>query len=1001
MSRDRSLDIAVTGVYARFPAVADLDDWWAAMLAGRVLTTRLDRDGLLAAGVPADLVDDPDYVPVRGLLADADRFDNTLFRISGRDAELMDPQHRLMLEAAWAALEDAGTAGCGDRITTGVYASGSGSGYLRTMLAGGPLDPLTLDQALHGTEPDFVAGLISYRLGLTGPALGVQTACSSSLVGVHLAVQALLNGDCDQAVVVAAGIDFPQGGHLHVPGGIQSVTGDCRPFDAAADGVVAGSGGAAVVLRRLADAVEEGTEPYGVLLGTAINNDGAEKAGFYAPSQTGQEAVIRAALAAADVDGESIGYLEAHATGTRVGDPIEWSAASTALAAAGARPGQVAVGALKAAVGHLDAASGLAGLIRAMRVVKEGVVPPVAGFTALNPLLETEDSPLYVPTEATAWSGPQPRRAGVSSFGIGGTNAHVVVEAPPPPPATGARPRRDRLVVLSAADPEALTRTAGRLAEHLHRAEPDLADVAYTLATGRAALPERLAVTGRTSAEVAERLAREAEAVRGRVPADGPAPVVFLLPGQGTQQPGMAAPLAAALPGFEDALTEVLDAVDPELSERLGRALYDTDFPAEDLAATALAQPALFAVGYAAGRALTALGVTPAALVGHSLGELTAACLAGTFGLADAARFVAARGRAMQDCPPGAMLALGCDAATARDLLREADAELEVATVNSADSCTVAGTPQEVRRFADLLGDRVFHRILRTSHAFHSALIAPALPELARVLDGITLHSPAVPYAGNLTGRLIDPGEPVPAQTYVAQARQPVRFGDALADVLGRFPGAVAVEVGPGRVLTGLAEAAGMAGVPLCPLRTGRGEAEVLTALGTLWTWGQPIALDRLAGADGYPVHLPGYAFGGRRWLAPEVRVAAAAPQGSDPASEATGTTPTGAASAEATTPESGTAPGRSGPDPAVLVPKLWAEVLGHPELDDDSDFFALGGDSLLITQLARRIHDEWGLRVPLREMLAGRTLGRQTAIVQDTLRRHRAAEGDPTGNPS
>ncbi|KXK63105.1 polyketide synthase subunit [Micromonospora rosaria] len=994
MSRDRSLDIAVTGVHARLPGVTDLDDWWAATLAGRVLTTRLDRADLLAAGVPAALVDDPDYVPARGHLADADRFDHTLLRVSARDAELMDPQHRLMLETAWAALEDAGTAGpAAAEHTTGVYASGSGSGYLRAMLANGPLDPLTLDQALHGTEPDFVASLISYKLGLTGPALGVQTACSSSLVGVHLAVQALLAGECDQAVVVAAGIDFPQAGHLHVPGGIQSVSGNCRPFDAAADGVVAGSGVVAVVLRRLADALDDGPEPYGVLLGTAVNNDGAAKAGYYAPSVTGQEAVIRAALASADVGGESIGYLEAHATGTRVGDPIEWAAASAALTTAGARPGQVAVGALKAAIGHLDSASGLAGLVRALWVVREGVVPPVAGFTALNPLLEADGSPLYVPTEAAAWSGPQPRRAGVSSFGIGGTNAHVIVEQPPAAPAVPPRPERERLVVLSAADGAALTRTAARLAEHLHRAGPDLADVAYTLAAGRAALPERLAVTGRTAAEVADRLTGDAGALRGRAPVDGPAPVVYLLPGQGTQQPGMAAPLAGALPGFADHLDECLAAFDAELSARLRRALHDPDAPADELAATALAQPALFAVGYAAGRALTALGVAPAALVGHSLGELTAACLAGTFGLADAARFVAARGRAMQDCPPGAMLALGCDPDTARDLLAETGAELAVATVNSADGCTVAGAVEEVRRFADRLGDRVFHRVLRTSHAFHSALVEPALPALDRALDGVRAHPPAVPYASNLTGRLVQPGEPVDARSYVAQARRPVRFADALADTMARLPGCVAVEVGPGRVLTGLAEAAGLPAVPLCPLRTDRPEGEVLAALGTLWTWGQPVPAGLLGGADGRLAHLPGYAFGGRRWLAPEATPPAArAPADRAVADRAvSGRADTDPAVGERAGVDRPQRSGAGGPDPAVLVPKLWAEVLGHTDLADDSDFFALGGDSLLITQLARRVHEELGLRVPLREMLAGRTLGRQTAVVRDALRRDRA----------
>ncbi|HET8681103.1 MAG TPA: type I polyketide synthase, partial [Micromonosporaceae bacterium] len=810
MTRDRCLDIAVTGVSARFPGCADLDKWWAALLAGQVLTGPLDRRELLDAGVPQELLDDPHYVPVRGYLSDADRFDHTLFRVSPRDAEMMDPQHRLMLEAAWAALEDAASAPHGEGPngggpTTAVFASGSGSGYLRSMLANGPLDPQILDQALHGTEPDFIASLISYKLGLTGPAIGVQTACSSSLVGLHLAVQALLNGDCDQAVVVAAGIDFPQAGHLHVPGGIQSASGACRPFDESADGVVAGSGVACVVLRPLADALADGPPVYGVILGTAINNDGSAKAGYYAPSVGGQEAVIRAALGTADVDAGSIGYLEAHGTGTRVGDPIEWSAASAALRGLGARPGQVALGALKANVGHLDAASGLAGLIKVLRVLAEGVVPPVAGFTRLNPLLETDGSPLYVPTEAQPWTGPQPRRAGVSSFGVGGTNVHVVVEqavveqavveqAPAAVPAPRPAPGPARLVLVSAADPQALDRAAARLGEHLTGNPADLADVAFTLATGRAALPERLAVAARTGAEIGQRLASGTGLVRGRVPVGGPAPAVFVFPGQGAQRPGMALPFVAALPGFEAALQSCLDAFDGELSGRLRRALLDSAFPAQELDATELAQPALFAVGHAAATALAGLGVVPVALAGHSLGEITAACFAGVFDLPDAARFVAARGRAMQECPAGAMVALGCDEEAARQLVADAGLDLEVAAVNGPESCVVAGAPGAAEAFQSWLAGRVFSRRLRTSRAFHTALIEPAVPRLAAELAGLRLHRPALPFAANLTGRLVPAGAEIQPGLFAEQARRPVRFGAAMAAIAERFPGAVVVE---------------------------------------------------------------------------------------------------------------------------------------------------------------------------------------------------------------
>ena len=441
MSRDRSLDIAVTGIATRFPGAQDLAEWWSAVLEGHVLTRRYERPELLAAGVDPRLADDPDHVPVHGHLADADRFERELFRVTPREAEMVDPQHRLMLETSWAALEDAGRAPrASGGPTTAVFATASSSGYLRRMVASGRLDPLTLEDALHGNEPDFMASLISYRLGLTGPAVAVQTACSSSLVAVHMAVQALLNGECDQALVVGAGIAYPQSGHLYVPGGIHSPTGSCRPFDERADGVVSGSGVAAVVLRRFADAEENDVpEPYGVLLGTAVNNDGSAKAGYYAPSVEGQEAVVKAALAAADIPAHTLGYLEAHATGTRVGDPIEWTAACTAYIEAGVGPGSIALGALKATTGHLDNAAGVASLIKALLVVKEGLVPPVPGFQRLNPLLETEDAPLYVPTEAATWSGPAPRRAGISPSGSVAPTRTSSSSRPPPAGTTALR----------------------------------------------------------------------------------------------------------------------------------------------------------------------------------------------------------------------------------------------------------------------------------------------------------------------------------------------------------------------------------------------------------------------------------------------------------------------------------------------------------------------------------------------------------------------------------
>jgi phthiocerol/phenolphthiocerol synthesis type-I polyketide synthase E len=963
MARDRSLDLAVTGVSIRFPQCSALADWWTMLLAGKVLTTRLEQSRLVAAGVPQHLVDDPDYVPVRGLLTDADRFDNGLFRISPRDSELMDPQHRLMLETSWQALEDAGAGKAGGDLITSVFASGSGSGYLRAMLANGPLDPSTLEQALHGTEPDFVAGLISYKLGLTGAAMAVQTACSSGLVAVHLAGQALLNGDCDQVLVVAAGVDFPQGGHLHVPGGILSASGRCRPFDERADGVVTASGVVAVVLRRMADLQDdEGPEPYGVIAGTAINNDGSTKAGYFAPSMTGQEAVIQAAVLAADIDAGSLGYLETHGTGTRIGDPIEWAAASNALSTLGARTGQISIGALKANMGHLDAAAGLASLVRALLVVRAGIIAPVAGFGRLNPLLDAADSPLYVPTRTQPWSTALPRRAGVSAFGIGGTNAHVVIEQAPTSRRSCRIAAGPRLIPLSAADPAALGRAADRLAAHLSADRPELVDVAATLAAGRAELEHRTVTVGHTSAEVAGLLAADRGMVSGRSDGSGPAPLVLVFPGQGVHRPGMAVPYSHALPGFTEELERCFDASTPDLATRLRSALLDLSSPSTDLDDTELAQPALFALEYSAATALVALGPVPVAVLGHSLGELVAACVAGIFDLPDAMRMVAERGRAMQACQPGAMLAVACDQERATELA--VTAGLELAAINAQDSCVLAGPVEAVTALQARLTGRLHTRRLSTARAFHSRLIEPAVPAIASTLDRIELHVPRWDIAANATGRLVPAGTEIGPEMFIAGARLPVRFAGCLTEVASRYPDALAVEIGPGRALSVMIEAAGLPSIALSPSQTRSPEAELLLALGQLWTSGQPVNIAAVCG-PGRLSHLPGYPFAGPRWLAPELVVRTV--RGEPPIEQPVQVRPTDL------------------PLPAERVlAELWTELLGRTDLGEDSDFFALGGDSLSATHLGRRLRQELGIAVPLRDLLISRTLGRQNAIVRE-----------------
>ncbi|MGW3166865.1 type I polyketide synthase [Streptomyces sp. NPDC001142] len=979
MSRNTSLDVAVTGMAARFPGPADLDRWWEAVLEGRVLTTTLSRDSLIRAGLDPALVDDPGYVPVRGLLPDADRFDNDFFATSPREAQLMDPQHRLALEVAWQALEDAGVDPSRDERQTAVFASSTGSGYLRAFIERTHVDPGTLDDLIHGSEPDFMASRISYKLGLTGPALSVQNACSSSLVSIHLAVQSLLNGDCDQALVVATGMSFPQGGYLALPGGVLSPTGRCRPFCATADGVVGGSGAACVVLRRAEDALSDRVTPHGVVLGTSINNDGSAKAGYYAPSVTGQQQAIRSALASAEIGAESLGYLETHGTGTPIGDPIEWEAATTALRAEGAAERQIAIGAVKGNIGHLDACAGLAALIKTLLVLKSGRIPPMAGFEELNPLLGSSLSPLYVPTSATTWeSSGTPRRAGVSAFGIGGTNAHVVLEQAQAPALSRPVPDRPRVLALSAADEKALDASGSAIAQVLSSLALPLADAARTLADGRAALRCRRAVVAATPHEAADLLRSRAAGTRGTTPDGGAGPLLFLYPGQGGQFPGMALPYLDALPGFGQELDRCLGHVLEPLRSSVRAALLDPLIPAERLDQTEMAQPAIVCVQIAATAALVALGLRPDGVAGHSLGELGAAVAAGILTAEEAITFATVRGRAMQACPAGAMLAVGCTEDRAHELI--ADTGLDLASVNAPKLCVVAGTAEEIGRLEAALPPDFFHRRLHTTRAFHSRLIDACLPELVQAADRIPSRAARLAFAETAHGRVVARGQEREPAAWATDALAPVRFHAALTALTDRFPKATALEVGPGRPLAAVAEASRVACATLGSPPPRTDTRPVLEGLAEIWARGYSLDLPRVV-AEGTPTHLPVYPFHGPVHLAPEV-VGPRTEQAKPPTerSESARFEPAVTQAADGANVPAGA------PDPAHAVTAAWKSLLGRGDIDADADFFAYGGDSLLITRMIRHLGQELNVRVPVRAMLAARTLGRQIDVVRAAL---------------
>ncbi|WP_422733745.1 amino acid adenylation domain-containing protein [Micromonospora sp. WMMD558] len=837
--------VAIVGMALRVPGADTLDGFWRNLRDGVESITTLSDADLLADGVPPEEFTHPDYVRALGVLDDPAGFDARFFGFAAREAQLLDPQHRLLLECAWEALEHAGHPADTTDAVTGVWAGVGESGYLlHNLLPHADLVARVGEfQTSIGNDKDFVPTRASYKLDLRGPSVSVQTGCSTSLVAVHMAAQALLAGECDVALAGGATVIPRRRGHRYEPGGILSADGHCRAFDADATGAVPGSGGAVVVLKRLADAVADRDVIHAVIRGSAVNNDGARKVGFTAPSVDGQADVIAEALGVADVDPDTIGYVEAHGTGTPIGDPIEVTALRSAFH--GVPAGRIALGSVKTNVGHLDTAAGVVGLIKAVLALKEREIPPSLHFRTPNPELGLDGSPFRVVAARTPWRD-EVRRAGVSSFGIGGTNAHVVLEeAPAPaPPVEG---RRRHVLPLSAATPAALDASAARLAAYL-RANPDahLADVAYTLQRGRWTLPYRRAVVGGGPAELAEALDRPAPRVAEETATDRE--VLFTFPGQGAQRSGMAHALYANEPVFRAEVDQAAELLAPLLGEDLRRLLYPADDgrPAAEASIdqTRYAQPALFVVEYALARLWQGWGVRPAAMLGHSVGELVAACLAGVFTLPDALRLVAARGRLMQAAPPGAMLAVPLPEVELLPLLGDG---LDLAAVNGPRQCTVSGAPADVDAFAARLAARgTAAKLLVTSHAFHSRSMDDAATAFETEVARVPRAAPQVPFVSNVTGTWITAQEATDPAYWARQLRATVRFADGLATA--RRPDAVLLEVGPGRVLTRLA--GGPRSVASLPSagRDADAETEVLTAAGELWRQGAPVDWDALHG---------------------------------------------------------------------------------------------------------------------------------------------------------
>ncbi len=856
------LEIAVIGIAGRFPGAENLTAFWNNLSAGvESISFLLDED-LKKLGVDETLLKDPNYVKAAGgILKDKEFFDAAFFEYTPREAELMDPQVRIFLECVFEALNDAGYDPASYQGLIGLYAGASSSFYwqAKTLLSG-KMAELGEFAASNLANKDLLSTHVSYKLDLKGPSVTVQTTCSTSLVAIHLACQAILNGECDIALAGGVSVNpMPPSGYIYEDGMIRSPDGHCRAFDAQARGTIGGEGAGVVVLKSLQEALVDRDNIHAVIRGCAVNNDGRRKLGYTAPSIEGQREVIRTAQRVADVKPESITYIEAHGTGTDLGDPIEIEALKQAFHLDARQ--SCAIGSVKTNIGHLDAAAGVAGFIKTVLALKHKQIPPSLHFERPNQKTGIEESPFFVSNKLVEWkNGTYPLRAGVSSFGIGGTNAHVVLEESPAR-APSSPGRKWQMICFSARDESALTQTSRELADYLRRHPvTNLADVAYTLQTGRKAFEYRkMLVCSDVDEAITILSSRESERLRSFFTKESKRPVILMFPGQGSQYENMGRGLYLTESVFRETMNEGFEILHASFGLDAKSLLYPEpekiapakSLPAKNKSASAridqteITQPLLFMIEYALAKQLISWGIQPSAMIGHSIGEYVAACLAGVFTFSDALKLVALRGRLMQKLPSGSMIGVPLSREQLTHLLTD---NISLAAVNGLDSCVLSGPAQAIESLKnDLRQTGCQFTDLHTSHAFHSGMMEPVLQEFEKAVKDTPRKKPALPFISNVTGSWITGEQATDPAYWASHLRRTVRFYDGLQE-LAKTPSAVFVEAGPGSVLTTFArrtldKANGYQAINLLrhPQETEDDEKFLLDKLGQLWLYGVKI----------------------------------------------------------------------------------------------------------------------------------------------------------------
>ncbi|BAB74345.1 SDR family NAD(P)-dependent oxidoreductase [Anabaena sp. FACHB-709] len=851
MNNPTGLEIAIIGINGKFPGANNLEEYWQNLRNGVESITNLTDEQIQKNGVDPTQLKHPNYVKRQAIIDNIEYFDAEFFGFNPREAEILDPQHRLFLECAWTALEDAGYNPENYTGAIGVYAGAAMNNYLLNLITNPQIqNQISRYQLFLSNDKDFLTTRVSYKLNLRGPSLDIQTACSTSLVAVHVACQSLLSGECD--IALAGGVSLAKAtGYLYQEGGIYSPDGHCRAFDADAQGTIAGSGLGIVVLKRLQEAIEDRDYIHAVIKGSAINNDGGLKVSYTAPRIDTQAAVIRAAQALAGVEPADISYIETHGTGTALGDPIEIAALTQAFRAGTEKTGFCAISSVKTNIGHLDAAAGIASLIKTVLALKHQQIPPNLHFQQPNPQIDFSQTPFYVNTNLVDWETDKtPRRAGVSSFGIGGTNAHVILEeAPIKFKIQNSKFKINyQMLCLSAKSEKALEEATINLATYLQQhPQFNLADIAYTLHIGRQHFAYRRMVLCQTTEEAAQILEKETKYTHTN--SEKSPSIAFMFPGQGSHYLNMGKELYETEAIFREQIDHCCELLQHDLGLDLLSILFETEsIPSPQSpvpspqSQTIYAQPALFIIEYALAKLWISWGIQPQAMIGHSLGEYVVATLAGVFSLPDVLKLVALRGRLMQQCPTGAMLSVGMSAAKLQPLLTD---NLVIAAYNAPELCVVSGTEAEIVQLETNLNKQgISNRRLQTSHAFHSPLMESMITPFIAAFQKITLQTPKIPFISNVTGTWITAEQATDPHYWVNHLRQPVQFATGIKELLTE-PQQILLEVGAGRTLATLAKQQTNSHTILSSLRhpqdTQSDVAFLLQTLGQLWLAGVSI----------------------------------------------------------------------------------------------------------------------------------------------------------------